>query len=189
MIDRPIVLASGSPRRKMLLEAVQIPFMVHPANIDEDHYPKSLSINEIPVYLAREKAGAVAIREPENTLLLAADTIVVHRGDIIGKPGDQHEAVAMLKRLSGDRHQVISGVCLKENDREVTFSSTTAVYFKPLQEADIKYYVKTFRPLDKAGSYAIQEWIGMIGIEKIEGDYFNVVGLPIHQVVAHLRHW
>lgn len=186
MTRPPLILASSSPRRKQMLEALAIPFELYPADVEET-WPTGMPVTEVPEYLARLKAEAVYARVSSDRLVLAADTIVVLDGDIINKPGDEQEAIAMLERLSGHMHEVISGVCLKGAGANECFSSLTRVYFKPLKRSDIERYVAACLPLDKAGSYAIQEWIGMTGISHIEGDYFNVVGLPVNMVFDRLR--
>lgn len=182
-----LILASGSPRRKDLLEQLGIPFIIHTAGIAET-YPADMPIEEVPQYLARQKALAVqAARQSADKWILAADTIVRLHGRILEKPADEADARRMLALLSGQTHTVISGVCLLKGDDIDIFSAMTKVHFAVLTQEEIAHYVATAKPLDKAGSYAIQEWIGMIGIKGIEGDYFNVVGLPISMVYARLK--
>ena len=179
-----LILASGSPRRKQLLELAHIDFEVITSDVDETP-PVGMSCEEVPVHLAIEKARAVAEKYPGRNVL-AADTVVLLEGDILGKPESDEDAKLMLARLSGNMHRVVTGVCLLQNGAEQSFSVTTEVYFRPLSEAQISFYVDTYHPLDKAGSYAIQEFIGIIGIEKIVGDYYNVMGLPVGDVVPLL---
>ena len=138
--------------------------------------------------LARRKAEALR-DELTNELVLAADTVLVVDGDILNKPADEAEAFAMLSRLSGRMHQVITGVCLLSREKTVTLSDLTEVYFRSLSTDEINYYIRQYQPYDKAGAYGVQEWIGMVGIEKMIGSYFNVMGLPVHRVYAALREW
>ena len=180
-----LILASGSPRRKQLLELAHIDFEVVTSDVDETN-PPGMPGEEVPVHLAKEKAAAVAGKYPGRNVL-AADTVVLLDDDILGKPANDAEAKAMLARLSGNMHRVVTGVCLLQHGQEHSFSATTEVYFRLLSEAQISFYVDTYHPLDKAGSYAIQEYIGIIGIEKIAGDYYNVMGLPVGDVVPLLQ--
>ena len=182
-MDR-LILASGSPRRKQLLELAHIDFEVITSDVDETN-PPGMPGEEVPVHLAKEKACAVAAKHPGRDVL-AADTVVLLEGDILGKPDNDAAAKEMLARLSGKMHRVVTGVCLLQNGLEQSFSVTTEVYFRQLSEAQISFYVDTYHPLDKAGSYAIQEYIGIIGIAKIVGDYYNVMGLPVGNVVPLL---
>lgn len=179
-----IILASGSPRRKQLLEAAHIDFEVMVADVDETP-PQGMAGHEVPVHLAHKKAVAIGRNFPDR-LVLGADTVVLLDDDILNKPKDEADAMAMLARLSGRMHRVVTGVCLLQNDRADVFSVVTEVYFRSLTAAQISFYVATYKPLDKAGAYAIQEYIGMIGIEKINGDYYNVMGLPVGDVVKRL---
>ncbi len=179
-----LILASGSPRRKQLLELAHVDFEVITSDVDETN-PPGMPGEEVPAHLAREKARAVAAGHPGRAVL-AADTVVLLDGDILGKPAGLEEAKAMLARLSGNMHRVVTGVCLLQEGREHVFSVTTEVYFRKLTEEQISLYVDRYMPLDKAGSYAIQEYIGIVGIEKIVGDYYNVMGLPVGDVVPLL---
>jgi septum formation protein len=180
-----IILASGSPRRKQLLEAAEIPFEVMAADVDETN-PPGMAGELVPEFLARKKAGAVKGLAGD-AIIIAADTIVLLDGEILGKPRDAEDAVTILAKLSGRTHKVVSGVCISRGDREVCFSTTTEVHFRELTEQQIRHYVASYKPFDKAGAYAIQEWIGMVGIKGIDGDYYNVMGLPIGEVVGILR--
>lgn len=180
-----LILASGSPRRRQLLELAHVAFEVITSNVDETN-PPGMPGEEVPEHLARQKAAAVAQHHPDRSIL-AADTVVLLDGDILGKPESDVAAKAMLTRLSGRMHRVVTGVCLLQQGQEQSFSVTTEVYFRPLTEAQISFYVDTYHPLDKAGSYAIQEYIGIIGIEKIAGDYYNVMGLPVGDVIPLLK--
>lgn len=186
MQRKKLILASASPRRKQLLEAIGIPFTVQTADTAED-YPDGLTVTEIPVHIATNKARAVAgITDPEN-IILAADTIVALGETILGKPRDTTEASHFLRLLSDKTHQVITAVCLYYDGAPHGFYVKTDVHFTRLSEAQIKYYVDNFTPLDKAGGYGIQEWIGMTGIDEIHGDYYNVVGLPVCAVKKALE--
>jgi septum formation protein len=182
-MDR-LILASGSPRRKQLLEQAHIAFEVISPDVDETN-PPGMSGEEVPVHLARKKAAAVAEKYPSRDIL-AADTVVLLGGDILGKPASDYEAKAMLARLSGNMHRVVTGVCLLQDGKEHAFSAMTEVYFRKLSYEQISFYVDNYHPLDKAGAYAIQEYIGIVGIEKIVGDYYNVMGLPVGEVVPLL---
>ncbi|MCB0699431.1 MAG: septum formation protein Maf [Chitinophagales bacterium] len=183
-MDKKIVLASQSPRRKQLLEMAEIAFEIQVADIDETP-PTDMPAEEVPEHLAKEKAAVIAAKNPGATII-AADTVVILNGEILNKPEDEADAINILKKLSGNMHRVVSGVCIQHGDTQDGFSVTTEVYFRPLTEEQIKHYVTNYKPFDKAGAYAIQEWIGIIGIEKIVGDYYNVMGLPIGDVVRRL---
>ncbi|HTI93409.1 MAG TPA: Maf family protein [Puia sp.] len=205
-----IILASGSPRRKQLLEWAEVKFEVLVKETPET-YPPGLPTAEVPVYIARNKALAVkavvdlaersetlakgsataAIKEATgpDRVILAADTVVVLGEEIIGKPVDREDAVNILSRLSGQRHEVITGVVLLRGEEELAFYDRTSVWFHPLDRAELEGYVDRYRPYDKAGAYAIQEWIGVVGIKGIEGDFYNVMGLPVSRVVQALREW
>lgn len=185
-----IVLASRSPRRKQLLEWARIPFEIIEETTDE-YFPPGMNTNDIPVFIAKNKAlavrnSAIFKRYEQGHPILAADTVVCVDNDIIGKPKDREEAVEMLSRLSGKTHLVITGVAFLYNGREHSFSETTAVTFYDLSPADIAFYIDNYHPYDKAGAYAIQEWIGVTGIKSIQGDFYNVMGLPISRVVKLL---
>jgi septum formation protein len=184
----PIILASGSPRRRQLLEWAEIGFDVLVKETPET-YPPELPITEVPVHIARNKALAVKGDAPPGRVILAADTVVVLGAEIIGKPTDREDAVNILSRLSGQRHEVITGVVLLRGEEELAFYDRTAVWFHALERPELERYVDRYRPYDKAGAYAIQEWIGVVGIKGIEGDFYNVMGLPVSRVVQALRKW
>jgi septum formation protein len=184
-LKRPLILASHSPRRQSLLRELGVDFTIRTQSIDEI-YPPDLPINEIPGYIASKKAEAFGPSTLSN-MILTADTIVTRSGKILGKPADENEAAAMLENLSGKSHRVYTGVCLRIEDQFHLTTDCTEVFFKVLSKNEIDYYIHHFMPLDKAGAYGIQEWIGMIGIEKIKGSYFNVVGLPISKVYDLLK--
>jgi septum formation protein len=177
------VLASQSPRRKQLLEWAEIDFeiIVEPT---EETYPPGLIPQDIAVYIAAQKA--VAVRGKTDKTIIAADTIVVLGTDIIGKPKDRDDAVAILQKLSGRQHKVITGVVIIGGGKKVAFADVTDVVFHPLTKAQLEFYVDKYKPYDKAGAYAIQEWIGVVGIKHIEGDFYNVMGLPVSRVVQAL---
>lgn len=190
-MPKKFVLASQSPRRKQLLEWAEMDFDVMVKHADE-HYPEDLPLSEIPVYIARNKAKALlsdaAFKHFErNRPILAADTIVVLDERVIGKPADRKDALRILTDLAGKRHEVITGVIILNGDQEIAFTETTTVWFHPLTPEQITFYIDTYKPYDKAGAYAIQEWIGVVGIQKIEGDFYNVMGLPISRVVQELH--
>jgi len=178
-----VILASASPRRKNLLEGMGIPFELMLRDCDEN-YPDSMRAEEVPEFLARKKSKAYTDVLRDDTLLITADTIVVLDGSIIEKPIDEKDATQLLKRLSGNTHTVISGVCLTTKKHQKSFSAYTKVRFKKLHSEEIAHYIKHYQPFDKAGAYGIQEWIGYIGVEHIEGSFFNVMGLP----TQHLYH-
>ena len=181
-----IILASQSPRRKQLLEWAEVPFEVFVQETDES-YPENLSVDEIAIHIARNKALAVRQTNQITNPILAADTIVVLENIIIGKPKDSEDAIKILSSLSGKLHHVITGVVILNNEEEIAFSEKTEVVFHDLTLAQIEFYVDHYKPYDKAGAYAIQEWIGVIGIRSIEGDFYNVMGLPVSRVVQALQ--
>jgi septum formation protein len=186
-----ILLASASPRRKTILELAHINFDILPGETTET-YPPDMAPEQVPVFVARDKGIAarnkdVFKRYENNIPVLAADTIVVLDGKIIGKPANREEAIETLSRLSGKTHLVITGVVLSNKHKEIAFHEITEVSFNHLSAESINYYVDQFKPFDKAGAYAIQEWIGVIGIKSINGDYYNVMGLPVNKVVAALQ--
>jgi septum formation protein len=184
-VIHPIILASASPRRRQLLEDLGLSFEIIPANTGEE-YPKSLSVEEIPVYIAEEKANSLGNQLKKGKVVIAADTIVVSGSEILGKPADTEDAIRILKALSGKEHAVITGVSVQAEEWKENFFEKTIVKFHPLSDDQIKYYVNHYKPFDKAGAYAIQEWIGMVGIKGIEGDIYNVIGLPVAPLVKIL---
>ena len=181
-----IILASQSPRRRQILKDAGVTFESRAKDTNED-FPSSLPKKEVPEFLANKKAQAFLPELKDNELLITADTVVIIDGEILNKPANREEAISMLQKLSGKMHEVVTGVSLTSISKQILFSDLTKVYFLPLDLSDIEYYVDTHKPFDKAGSYGIQEFIGYIGIEKIEGSYFNVMGLPIHKVIQELR--
>jgi septum formation protein len=181
-----LILASQSPRRQYLLKELGLNFEIRTTNAPEV-YPGHLKHEQIAVYLAEQKADSFdTSRLDAKALIIAADTIVFIEDEILGKPGNYKEAVRMLMKLSGKRHEVITAVCLKSKNKRSTFSVISSVYFKELSMEEIDYYIENFQPFDKAGGYGIQEWIGYIGISKIEGSYFNIMGLPVKEFYEEL---
>ena len=181
----PIILASNSPRRQQLLSAIGLKYRVLAAEIDETT-PPGYPSHQVPEYLAEKKAAAVAC-EHTNSLIIAADTVVIHDNNILGKPDNSQQAKRFLKQLSGKSHQVITGVCIRYREKISLFRDTTLVTFGNLTDKEIEYYINNYQPMDKAGAYGIQEWIGMTGISRIEGSYFNVVGLPVYMLYQELK--
>ncbi len=183
---RKIVLASQSLRRQYLLKELGLDFEIMETHVKEE-YPQGLAPEEIAVYLARLKADAFDVSRLDSmTLIITADTIVSLGDEILGKPSGYHEAVTMLQKLSGRRHEVITAVCLKSAKKEHVFFVRSSVYFKDLTLEEIEYYIDNFQPFDKAGGYGVQEWIGYIGISRIEGSFFNVMGLPVKELYEQI---
>ena len=181
-------LGSHSPRRQQLLKELGMELHIVSPSCDET-YPDSLHGEEIPRFLSRIKAESCPVEFKENTLLLTADTIVWTEEEVLGKPRDREDACRMLHLLSGKTHDVITGFTLKSAHQTKTCSCHTQVFFTPLTQKEIDYYIDTFSPYDKAGAYGIQEWIGLIGIEKIHGDFYNVMGLPVSMVYREIKNW
>lgn len=184
----PIILASQSPRRKQLLEWAEIPFEILVKETAET-FPASMPVEEVPVYIARNKALAVRSAAGKGKIILAADTVVVLGERIIGKPQDREDAVNILTDLSGNKHRVITGVVIRQEEKETAFADITEVFFHPLTKEQIEFYVDKYKPYDKAGAYAIQEWIGVVGIRSVNGDFYNVMGLPVSRVVQELKNY
>ena len=182
-----LVLASNSPRRRELLGGLGIPFTIRTIDGIDESYPANLDGADIPLHIARQKAAAYLPTLAPDELLITADTIVYLDNRVIGKPKDENEAIRMLHTLSGRIHKVITGVSLSTTERTKAFAAVSLVTFAPLNEEEIDYYVHTFHPLDKAGAYGVQEWIGMVGVKRIEGSYFNVMGLPVQRLYEELR--
>lgn len=182
-----IILASNSPRRKELLGGLGIDYEVKVLPGIDESYPDSLKGEEIPVYIASEKAAAYRAVMQENDLIITADTIVYLDGEVLGKPRDAADAARMLRLLSGKTHQVITGVCITTQAFQKSFAAVTEVTFDILSEEEIDYYVSKYAPMDKAGSYGIQEWIGFIGVTGMKGSYFNVMGLPVQRLYRELK--
>ncbi len=177
-----IILASQSPRRKQLLEWAEVPFEVLVQETDES-YPPNLTPGEIAIHIAKNKAVAIKNSTKISIPILAADTIVVLQNEIINKPKNREDAIGILTKLSGKKHQVITGVVILHNEKEIAFADVTEVEFHTLTTSQLAFYVDKYKPYDKAGAYAIQEWIGVVGIKSINGDFYNVMGLPVSRVV------
>lgn len=180
-----VVLASNSPRRQSLLKEMGLHFAIQSSQ-GEETYPVDLPAPQVAEFLARQKAEWFT-DFGSNQLYITADTVVILGHEILGKPKDFDDAFSMINKLSSKKHDVITGVCIKSKEKEISFSSVTEVHFKKLTNEEIEYYIKTYRPFDKAGAYGIQEWIGMVGIKKINGSYFNVVGLPTDKLFEELN--
>ncbi len=183
-LNRPLLLASNSPRRRQLLHDAGFEFTVKVKDTNED-FSETMPAIEVPEYLARKKAEAFR-EELDNQIVLTADTIVVVDNEILNKPKDASEASMMLRKLSGRQHQVITGVCIMTQESTESFIDIAQVFFRELTDFEIDYYIKTCRPFDKAGAYGVQDFIGMVGIPRMEGSYFTVMGLPVHKVYEGL---
>ena len=181
-----IVLGSASPRRKELLAELELEFSIRTTDQEED-YPKDLEINEIAKFLAKQKANIIARDIEKDYLLITADTIVVQNSEVINKPKNKQDAIEILRKLSGNSHKVITGICITSSEKQIVFSSITDVFFTNLSDEEINFYIERYKPFNKAGAYGIQEWIGFIGIEKIIGSYNNVVGLPTAELYQKLK--
>ena len=182
---RPLILASTSPRRQFLMKEAGYTFRVEAPGHDE-RFPEFMPAEMVPRYLAEEKAKTFLPRLTDE-IVITADTVVILRGQILNKPGDRDEAIRMLSQLAGRTHKVITAVCLLSRDKHDLFDDMTKVTFRKLSREEIEYYVDTCKPFDKAGSYGAQDWLGMVGIERINGSYFTVMGMPMHKVYRHLR--
>jgi len=180
------ILGSNSPRRKEILKEIGLEFSIYPSNIDEN-FNKEIELKDIPVFLAEKKANALKNKLKENDILITADTIVIYNNELLSKPENTYQAKEMLEKLSGKSHKVITGVCLSSKNIKSIFSCETIVTFNDLNKFEIEFYINKYNPFDKAGSYGIQEWIGLIGVKKIEGSYTNVVGLPASMVYTELK--
>ena len=183
-----IILASKSPRRQQLLSDLGLKFTVQSMDVKED-FPDGLGMTEIPVFLAELKANAFLPQMKDNQLVITADTIVWLDGKVMGKPKDYSDGFKMLSDLSGKKHEVVTGVCLLSKTKKIVFYTISDVWFKNLSEDEIHYYLENYKPYDKAGAYGIQEWIGYVGVNRIEGSFFNVMGLPIQDLYEHLKNF
>ena len=184
---KKIILASASPRRKELLAGLCLDFEVDTRNNFEEIYSSDIPHEEIPEVLSVGKSHGFHRPLEEDEILITSDTLVLCEGEVMGKPSSREEAYDMLKMLSGQEHKVITAVSIRNHERIVTFSDTSIVSFKSLTDNEIYFYIDTFKPFDKAGAYGIQEWIGYIGIDRIEGSYFTIMGFPVHLVYKHLQ--
>ena len=187
MVNYQIILASNSPRRKELLAGIDVDFKVRVIPDIDESYPDSLPTRQIAEYISRKKAVVYQRQMAADELIITADTIVVLGSEVMGKPKDEEDACRMLRELSGQTHQVITGVTLTTTQRQESFSVETDVTFKQLTDEEIHYYVTHYKPFDKAGAYGIQEWIGHIGVTALRGSYFNVMGLPVQRIYEALR--
>lgn len=186
MAFNKLVLGSKSPRRQALVKELGYPVEIRIDEIEEI-YPDYLEAQKVPEYLARLKAQPLINSLSEGEVLITSDTVVLLDGNVVGKPKDRDDAFAMLQKLSGNQHLVVTGVALNSKEKEICFSTHTEVYFSELTEEEIEHYVDTYQPMDKAGSYGIQEWIGYIGVREIRGCYYNVMGLPLHDLYHKLK--
>ena len=185
--DYKIILASNSPRRKELLSGLDIDYETRVIHDVDESYPNSLHIEDVAVYLAEKKASAYQPELKDKELLITADTVVLLENKILGKPANEEESATMLRVLSSKTHKVITAVCLTSTEKQVSFSDTSLVTFGKLIDAEIDYYVSKYKPFDKAGAYGVQEWIGYMAVERIEGSYYNVMGLPVFKVYKELK--
>lgn len=182
-----VLLASASPRRRELLEQLSVDFEIAVGWEVDESYPDEMPVDDVAVYLSRKKADAYKIDMADDELVITADTVVINNGAVLGKPQSATEAIEMLRSLSGHTHKVITGVTITTRQKQVTFSAVTEVEFATLDDIEIADYVETFKPLDKAGAYGIQEWIGCIGVKNINGSFYNVMGLPLHRLYSELK--
>lgn len=186
-VQRSIILASNSPRRKELLAGLGIDYEVRTLPDIDESFPAHLQGGEIPLYISKEKADAYKPMLKPGELIITADTIVWLNGEVLGKPRDREDAISMLHKLSGNTHEVFTGVTLTTTEKQRSFYAETKVTFAQLSDEEIVYYVDKYQPFDKAGSYGVQEWVGYIGVERIEGSYFNVMGLPVQRLYRELK--
>lgn len=191
MLNRKFILASGSPRRRELLGMLGVDFTVDTSRQVDERIPDGVYIEaeKIPEYLSQVKAEAYLSDLTGDNVLVTADTVVILDGDVIGKPVDEGDARRMLRRLSGRVHKVVTGVTVVSFGKRKTFSETTEVEFAPISDGEIDYYVDTFHPVDKAGAYGIQEWIGAVAVKGLRGSYYNVMGLPVNRLYRELKDW
>lgn len=182
-----IILASNSPRRKELIDKLGISFTIAEGIGGDESYPSNIAIEDAPKYISKQKSDRCNIELKDNDILITADTLVIIDDTVLGKPKDRAEAILMLKKLSGRVHKVITAVTIKGSKHIQAFSETTEVTFRPLKEDEIEYYVDNYKPYDKAGAYAIQEWIGIMGVEGIKGSYYNIMGLPTDTLYRQLN--
>lgn len=185
--DKQIILASGSPRRRKLLSAMDIPFTVDTGNTFDESWSSDTPHEKVPELMAEGKSFGFHRELADNEILVTSDTMVLCGTEILGKPKDRDDAIRMLKLLSGRGHQVITAVTLRDREKKKTFSVTSNVFFKELSDSEITYYLDTYKPYDKAGAYGIQEWIGYIGISRLEGSFYNVMGFPASRFYEELK--
>ncbi len=182
-----VILASNSPRRKELLAGLEVNFEVKTIKGLEENYPDTLKEGDIPMYLAKQKAYAYQSLLDDKTLIITADTIVWLEGEVMGKPKNREEAIEMLGKLAGNTHRVYTGVCVKSKEKEVCFVDRADVTFSSLSQDEITFYIDQYKPFDKAGSYGVQEWIGYVAVERIDGSFYNIMGLPVHRLYQVLK--
>lgn len=182
--DLKIILASQSPRRKELLSSLELIFESFTKSIDES-YPQKMEPTSVAKFLSEKKSNEYTIKD--NEIIITADTIVIHKNNILNKPKDKMQAARMLRLISGSSNNVMTGVCVRSNNKQISFAESTQVTFDALEESEIQFYIKKHNPLDKAGAYGIQDWIGKIGVKNINGCYYNVMGLPIHRLYQELK--
>lgn len=185
--NKSVILSSASPRREQLVKGLDFDFVIELNGETEEVYDPSMDPAVVPEYLSHLKSINFGRALTVSEILITADTMVLCNGEILGKPADRDDAVKILSKLSGNRHTVITGVTLRSFSTHKTFSATTDVWFRELSQAEIEYYIDNYKPYDKAGSYGAQDWIGYIAIEKIEGSYFNVMGLPVQKLYRELE--
>lgn len=185
--DKKIILASGSPRRRELMSGLGIDYTVDTETRFDEFYPDGLEIRRIPEYLACGKSRAYPRPLGKDDILITADTLVYCQERILGKPKSREEAVEMLRLLQNNKHTVLTGVCIRSLDKEISFTSSSDVYFNKISDEEIDYYIDRYKPFDKAGSYGVQEWIGYIGLLKIEGSFYNIMGLPVQRLYTELE--
>ncbi len=188
LTSKKIILASNSPRRQELLKGLEIEFEVRLNTVDET-IPKDIQAEYVAAYLSKLKSEAFVDELAENEILITSDTVVIAGGHVLGKPTTEEEAFDMIKSLSGATHSVMTAVTFRDKARQITLEDETTVTFRFLEEEEIWHYIHRYNPMDKAGAYGIQEWIGFMGVEKIEGSYYNVMGFPLHLVYAQLKKW
>ena len=182
--DLKIILASQSPRRKELLSSLDLIFESFTKSIDES-YPQKMEPISVAKFLSEKKSNEYTIKD--NEIIITADTIVIHKNNILNKPKDKMQAERMLRLISGSSNNVMTGVCVRSNNKQISFAESTQVTFDALEESEIQFYIEKYNPLDKAGAYGIQDWIGKIGVKNINGCYYNVMGLPIHRLYQELK--
>jgi septum formation protein len=184
--EKKLILASASPRRKNLLEGLDIDFEVRVKECDEN-YPDDIQLRDVARYLAQKKSDVYANELQDNEIIICCDTTVLKDNDLLNKPNGAAEAKSMLQKLSGNQHEVITGVCIRSKEKNICFDVISKVWFNRLEDDEIDYYIEKYKPYDKAGSYGIQEWLGYIAIEKIEGSYYNIMGMPVHRIYEELK--
>ena len=186
--ERRLILGSKSPRRNELMAGLGLPFIVKTQEVEEN-FPSSMPPFGVASYIAQKKANSLSQHLEEKDLLITADTVVIIKDQILNKPSTREEAMEMLQKLSGNIHQVVTGVCMVDINKTVNFEDLTEVHFKEMDEKELREYVEIFKPYDKAGAYGVQEWIGYVAVYKIVGSFYNVMGLPVHRIYEELKKW